>query len=173
VQPNYLRYAVQTAPPNDQFWLEGRLWGLDRIQAQPAWNAFSRGSDGCWSWPASTRVINYRHPDLAANMWRNPLEIPDKRDRRRPATGTWTMSSDIDARAHTGDPLDDQGHGTLTAGHIAAIGNNRRGHGRRHVEHEAAGVQVSGREGMGTDAGAIECLNYIVGPAEPRSVTSA
>src|SRR5262245_26788398 len=36
VQPNYLRYAVQSAPPNDPLWLDGSLWGLLRINAQPA-----------------------------------------------------------------------------------------------------------------------------------------
>ena len=70
--------------------------------------------------------VNYNHPDLAANMWRNPLEIPgngidDDGD------GYVDDVYGIDTVNHDSNPMDDQGHGTHTAGTIAAVGNNGLG----------------------------------------------
>lgn len=161
VQPNYLRYAVQSAPPNDRYWLEGRLWGLDRIQAPSVWNTFSRGDDRVIVASLDTG-INYRHPDLAANMWRNALEIPgngidDDGD------GYVDDVFGINALNHSGDPMDDHGHGTLTAGTIAAVGNNGEGVVGVTWNTRLLACKFLAANGVGTDAGAIECLNYIVG----------
>jgi subtilisin family serine protease len=160
VQPNYLRYAVQSAPPNDQYWLEGRMWGLERIKAQSVWNAFTRGDDRVVVASLDTG-INYRHPDLAANMWRNPLEIPGN-GLDDDGDGYVDDVYGIDARNHTGDPLDDHGHGTLTAGTIAAVGNNSEGTVGVTWNTKLLACKFLGPDGIGTDAGAIECFNYIV-----------
>jgi subtilisin family serine protease len=161
VQPNYLRYAVQSAPPNDPLWLEGRLWGLERIQAQSVWNTFSRGDDRVVVASIDTG-INYRHPDLAANMWRNPLEIPAN-GVDDDGNGYVDDVFGIDARTHTGNPMDDHGHGTLTAGTIAAAGNNTEGLVGVTWNTKLLACKFLGADGVGTDAGAIECFNYIVG----------
>ena len=81
-QPNYIRHIIQnTAPPNDPFWLDGSLWGLEKIQAQAVVDELHRGRR-----QRHRREHRHRrrlhHPDLAANMWRNPLEIPGNGDRR-------------------------------------------------------------------------------------------
>src|SRR5262245_61368989 len=41
-QPNYIRQAVgRIGPsPNDPLWIDGTLWGLEKIQAQPVWTGF-------------------------------------------------------------------------------------------------------------------------------------
>ena len=70
-QPNYRRSAIQTAPPNDPLWLDGSLWGLLKIQAQPAWNGFTSG-DGSVVVADIDTGVNYDHPDLAANVWSAP-----------------------------------------------------------------------------------------------------
>ena len=160
VQPNYLRYAVQSAPPNDRFWLEGRLWALDRIQAPSVWNTFSRGDDRVVVASLDTG-INYTHPDLAPNMWRNPLEIPGN-GIDDDNNGYVDDVFGIDTRKHNGDPLDDQGHGTLTAGTIAAAGNNDEGIVGVSWNAKLLACKFMDADGVGTDAGAIECFNYIV-----------
>jgi len=161
VQPNYLRYAIQSAPPNDPLWLEGRLWGLERIQAQPVWNAYSRGDETVVVATLDTG-INYRHPDLAANMWRNSLEIAGN-GVDDDGNGYVDDVFGIDARSHTGNPLDDHGHGTLVAGTIAAAGNNSVGLVGVTWNARLLACKFLGADGVGTDAGAIECFNYIVG----------
>ena len=76
VQPNYIRHIIQNvAPPNDPYWLDGSLWNMSQIQAPAMWANFTSG-DGSVVVASIDTGINYLHPDLAANVWRNPLEIP-------------------------------------------------------------------------------------------------
>ena len=71
VEPNYIRHV--TAEPNDPYWVNGSLWGLTKIKAKEAW-LVTTGSAAVVVANVDTGV-NYLHPDLAANMWRNPGEI--------------------------------------------------------------------------------------------------
>src|SRR5512134_3758640 len=104
-QPNYRRQAIAPPPPNDPFWLNDTLWGLQRIQAQQAWTNFTTGDPGVIVANLDTGV-NYLHPDLAANMWQNPGEIPangqDDDD-----NGYIDDVYGIDAFNHDSDPMDD------------------------------------------------------------------
>ena len=160
-QPNYVREAVQSAPPNDQFWLEGKLWGLERIEAPAAWTAFSHGNRDVVVASLDTGV-NYRHPDLSPNMWRNPLEIAGN-GIDDDGNGYVDDVFGIDTKNHDGNPLDDHGHGTLTAGTIAAAGNNGVGVVGVNWTSSILACKFLGQDGTGTDAGAIECFNYLVG----------
>src|SRR5678816_2374478 len=69
-QPNYIREFVGIAgpPPNDPLWLDGTLWGLQKIQAQAVWTGYTAGNGSVVIADIDTGV-NYNHPDLAANMW--------------------------------------------------------------------------------------------------------
>src|SRR3990172_7119060 len=67
-QPNYLIEAIAGPPPNDPYWLDGTLWGLQKIQAQQAWTGFTTGNGTVVIADIDTGV-NYNHPDLSANMW--------------------------------------------------------------------------------------------------------
>ena len=70
--------------------------------------------------------VNYNHEDLAANMWRNPGEIPGN-GIDDDHNGLVDDVYGCNAAARTGDPLDDEGHGTHVAGIIGAVGNNNIG----------------------------------------------
>ncbi|HEX5071491.1 MAG TPA: Ig-like domain-containing protein [Vicinamibacterales bacterium] len=161
VQPNYIRRAIQSpsAPPNDPSWLDGSLWGLQKIQAQQAWTNFTTGNGSVIVASIDTGV-DYTHPDLAPNMWRNPLEIPgngidDDGD------GYVDDVYGIDTVNHDSNPFDDQGHGTHTSGTIAAAGNNGLGVVGVNWNAKILACKFLSAEGSGTDAGAIECFDYI------------
>ena len=70
--------------------------------------------------------VDYSHPDLAANIWRNSREIPNNRidDDRN---GYIDDVKGWNFVAKNNDPMDDNGHGTHCAGNIAAVGNNNIG----------------------------------------------
>ena len=161
VAPNYIRHVVQSPgpPPNDPFWLDGTLWGMQKIQAQPAWANFG-GGDGSVIVASIDTGVNYNHPDLSANMWRNPLEIPgngidDDGD------GYVDDVYGIDTVNHDSNPMDDEGHGTHTAGTIAAVGNNGIGVAGVSWNAKILACKFIGSDGSGTDAGALECFQYI------------
>ena len=80
--------------------------------------------------------IDYRHPDLAPNMWRQPgrdrAGRPGQRqgqERHRWDDGNGYVDDvyGIDVTKHTGNPMDDSGHGSGLAGIIGAVGNNQKG----------------------------------------------
>ena len=57
--------------------------------------------------------VNLNHRDLAGNLWTNPA----------PTFGDFHGANFVNS-VTTGDPTDDNGHGTHVAGTIGAVGNN-------------------------------------------------
>ena len=160
-QPNYIRRTTQSATPNDPFWLNNSLWGLKQIHADTAWSSYTTG-DGSVVVADIDTGVNYLHPDLAANMWRNPGETPAN-GVDDDGNGYVDDVHGINAITHTGDPMDDHGHGTHTAGTIAGVGNNGVGVVGVNWNAKIVACKFMSAAGTGSDAGAIECFNYIVG----------
>jgi hypothetical protein len=78
--------------------------------------------------------INYNHEDLAANMWRNPGEIPGNGiddDGNGYVDDVYGIDTADDFYGNDSDPIDPQvdtlSHGTACASVIGAVGNNGRG----------------------------------------------
>lgn len=69
--------------------------------------------------------IDYNHPDLAANIWTNPNEIPDGFD--NDGNGFVDDIVGWDTFNLDNDPIDDNGHGTHVAGTVGASTNNNIG----------------------------------------------
>ena len=137
-EPNYLYQLPEVAAgekqalPDD---LSSKLWGLHNegqtggrpgadINAPEAWQITQgdRSAQGPLIAVIDTG-IDYSHPDLAANMWTNPGEIPgDGID--NDGNGVVDDVHGYNAFDQTGDPMDGHSHGTHCAGTIGAVGNN-------------------------------------------------
>ena len=103
--------------------------------------------------------IDYTHPDLAPNMWRNPFETAgDGVD--NDGNGYVDDVHGINAIANNGNPMDDNSHGTHAAGTIAAAGNNGVGITGVAWDAKLMGLKFLAADGSGSTADAIECLNY-------------
>ncbi len=161
--PNHLYYI--DAQPNDMFFHD--QWGLHTrgstdpndpdLDAEEVWDTFT-GSDTAVIGVVDTGV-DYRHIDLAENMWVNDQEISGNAldDDRN---GYVDDVHGINAIDRTGDPSDNEGHGTHVAGTIGAVGNNGLGVTGVAWTTRIAACRFLDRDGAGTEADAVHCFDY-------------
>lgn len=74
--------------------------------------------------------VDYNHADLRGNLWINSSEIPGNgidEDGNGFIDDIHGCSVVSDPRSHSGDPIDQHGHGTHVAGIIAAQAHNQAG----------------------------------------------
>lgn len=142
---------------NHQWGLRNMVSGFD-IAATKAWN-LARGSKKIAIVVIDTG-IDYTHPDLVNNMWVNPGEIPAN-GIDDDGNGYIDDIHGINAITGTGDPMDDNGHGTHIAGIIGSEGDN--GIGTAGVMHHVSLIACKflRANGSGTTEEAIKCLNYV------------
>ncbi|MDQ8179478.1 S8 family serine peptidase [Pelagicoccus sp. SDUM812005] len=116
--------SFPSATPSD--WDASRMWGLDQIGARDAWE-FETGA-------AADEVViavidtgmQRTHPDLAANLFRNPRDSTSN-GADEDGNGLVDDVSGWDFFDDDADPQDDDGHGTHVAGIAGAVGNNGSG----------------------------------------------
>ncbi|GGO67788.1 S8 family serine peptidase [Bowmanella pacifica] len=165
-QPNY-RVRALGAPNDARF---GDLWGLHNegqtggtvdadIDAVEAWD-IATGSRDVIVGVIDTGV-DYTHPDLVANMWVNPGEIPGDgvdNDGNGYIDDVYGINSILD----NGDPMDDHGHGSHVAGTVGAEGNNGVGVVGVSQQVSLVGCKFLASDGFGSTADAIQCVDYFV-----------
>jgi subtilisin family serine protease len=137
-EPNYLRW-VATTPPNDMLFTN--LWGLqntgqslngiagtagDDIRFIPAWALAQQPGTNRPVVAVIDTGVDYRHPDLAGNIWTNTGEIPSN-GFDDDSDGYVDDYYGYDFADNLPDPIDCGQHGTHVAGTIAAVGNNLTG----------------------------------------------
>jgi subtilisin family serine protease len=166
VEPDY-QVSIARTPDDPRF---DELWGLNNdgqtggtadadIDAVEAWD-ISTGSRDVVVGVIDTG-IDYSHSDLASNMWVNSSEIPgDGID--NDGNGFIDDVHGINAITDSGDPMDDEGHGTHVSGTIGASGGN--GVGVVGVNHEVSlvGCKFLDAAGNGSTSDAIKCIDYMV-----------
>ncbi len=164
IEPNYIYRASGT--PNDPRFSE--LWGMNNtgqtggandadIDAPEAWN-LQTGSDSVLIAVIDTGV-DYNHPDLAANIWTNPGEIPnngvdDDNNGFVDDVRGWDFVN------RDNDPMDDNLHGTHVAGTIGARGDNGEGVAGVNWRVKIMPLKFLGGDGSGTLANAISAILY-------------
>jgi subtilisin family serine protease len=169
-EPNYIVRKAQHVQltPNDPNFTQ--LWGLHNtgqtggtpdadIDAPEAWD-ITTGSSSVVVFVVDTGV-DYNHPDLNANLWRNPGEIPSN-GIDDDGNGYVDDVYGIDTYYNDTDPFDGDGHGTHVSGTIGAIGNNNVGVVGVNWSVKIGHCKFLSDFGSGTTAGAISCLQYIL-----------
>jgi subtilisin family serine protease len=147
------------AVPNDP--QHSTVWGLSAsgIDAASGWD-ITTGNDSVVVAVIDTGV-DYTHPDLAANIWTNPGEIAGN-GIDDDNNGYIDDVHGINALTGSGDPMDDNGHGTHVSGTIGAVGNNGVGVAGVNWKVQIMGLKFLGASGSGSLSGAVVALNYAV-----------
>ena len=160
--------AVRTAATVSNDPSFGSLWGMHNtgqsggtpdadIDAPQAWD-LARG-DGSVVVAVIDTGVDYTHPDLAPNVWRNPGEVAgDNID--NDGNGYVDDVHGWDFFNDDADPMDDDGHGTHVAGTIAAAGNNSTGVVGVNWNAKVMALKFLGADGTGTLSGALAAVNY-------------
>src|SRR6267378_75221 len=178
-EPNYIVHT--TAIPNDPRF--GELWGLQNtgqtIQGFPGIPGADISVTAAWDISTGSRAnvaavidtgIDYRHPDLAANIW------------SAPAAFTVTIggqsitcpagSHGFNAITLVCDPLDDNDHGSHLSGTIGAVGNNGTGVVGVNWTASIMGSKFLDATGTGTTADAINAIEFVVQAKAAFAATS-
>ncbi|MCL4742732.1 MAG: S8 family serine peptidase [Phycisphaerales bacterium] len=167
-EPDYiLRTCVI---PNDTHF--SRLWGMHNtgqtvngvtgkvdadIDGPEAWDVY-KGNPNFVVAIIDTGM-NYNHPDLAANRWENPGEIPNN-GIDDDGNGYIDDIYGYDFYSNDNNPYD-TGHGTHVAGTVGAVGNNGTGVVGVNWQCKLMALRFLG-SGGGTTTGAINSLQYAV-----------
>ncbi|MEA1048645.1 S8 family serine peptidase [Lamprobacter modestohalophilus] len=176
-EPDYVR-RIDT---NDPYY--GYQWGLENTGQSISGTSGTANADidADLAWGITTgnpalpvavidTGVDYTHPDLAANIWVNPGEIPGN-GIDDDGNGYVDDIYGYDFFANDGDPMDEGGHGTHVAGTICAEGNNRQG-----ISGVAWGCKIVALRFLGPDGGytsdAVMALDYAVAMGVPISNNS-
>ena len=169
-EPNYVYHIAQQVflTPNDSQFTQ--LWGLHNtgqtggtedadIDAPEAWDLSTGSSDVVVATIDSG--VDYNHPDLADNIWRNIPECDGIANVDDDGNGFVDDCYGADMANNDSDPLDDHGHGTHVAGIIGARGNNSVGVVGVNWEVKIMACKFLNASGLGFTSNAIRCLEYV------------
>ncbi len=132
------------------------------INALLAWEKKTTGSEDVVVAVLDSGV-DYTHPDLVSNVWTRPFEVEEYYDRQ---IGYVDDQYGYDAVTDSGDPMDDNGHGTHCAGIIGADGNNSIGIAGINWQVKIMPLKFMSKGGFGSTKDAIEAINYVINRKE-------
>ncbi|CAN5520167.1 hypothetical protein BH20ACI3_BH20ACI3_09380 [soil metagenome] len=154
LHPNDERFSEQWALDND-----GRSGGKEGadIGALRAW-ATTTGAENIVVAVLDSGV-DYTHSDLQNNIWIRPDNIEQYEDRQ---LGSIEDVHGYNAVDNSGDPMDENGHGTHCAGIIGAEGGNKIGISGINWKVKIMPLKFINAIGFGNGKNAIEAINYVI-----------
>lgn len=177
VEPDYLLTADLT--PTDAAFVDGSLWGLKNTGQNGGVAGADIAAPAAWDLTTgSTNVIvavidtgiRYTHKDLASQMWINPGETGLDAQGKNKATNGIDDDQDgykdnvygINAITGSGNPMDDNDHGTHVAGTIGAAANDGNPHVGVTWRVSLMACKFLAAGGSGSTSDAIKCINFAV-----------
>ncbi|HKP51629.1 MAG TPA: S8 family serine peptidase [Chloroflexia bacterium] len=134
-EPNAIYRLMVT--PNDPQYVAGQQWGLTQIRAEQAWDVTKGSGDFIIAILDTGTALD--HPDLEGKIVQG-----------------------YDFHNNDGDPSDDEGHGTYTAGIAAAISDNGTGIAGVSWGARIMPVKVLSASGSGSDSKIAQGIRWAV-----------
>lgn len=154
LHPNDARFSEQWALANDG--QNGGKAGAD-VAALRAW-ATTTGDDDIIVAVLDSGV-DYNHIDLQHNIWVRAENVKQYEDTE---LGSIEDVHGYNAVDNTGDPMDENGHGTHCAGIVGAEGGNEIGISGVNWKVKIMPLKFMNASGFGTSKNAIEAINYVI-----------
>ncbi|HUA68706.1 MAG TPA: S8 family serine peptidase [Candidatus Saccharimonadales bacterium] len=173
-EPNYLRW-VTTLTPNDTYFTN--QWALqntgqfvsgtedvagtsgDDIHFVPGWALAQQPGTNPPIVAVIDTGVDYRHPDLASNIWINTAENPTN-GLDNDGDGYVNDYYGYDFADNRPDPMDSGFHGTHVAGIIAAVGNNAMGIIGVDYHAQIMALRASSDGDTLADSAVIQAIDY-------------
>ena len=158
-EPNYIYRISKT--PNDPFF--NNLWGMKAIgvDAEKAWDITTGSATTVLA--VIDTGIDYDHPDLKDNMWKNDAEAQGQAGVDDDGNGIVDDiygANFVVANKPTGDPKDDHSHGTHCAGTIGARGDDGVGVVGVTWNVRLMAIKFLSKDGGGTLESAVKSIDY-------------
>ncbi|MHC4742810.1 MAG: S8 family serine peptidase [Planctomycetota bacterium] len=164
--PNY-EVRAHSIIPNDPMFQE--LWNMHNtgetggtadadVDAPEAWEITTGNREVVVA--VIDTGVDYRHVDLAANMWVNEAERDGTTGVDDDKNGFVDDIYGYDFHNYDGDPIDDDGHGSHVAGTIGAVGNNNIGVTGVCWDVKIMAVKFLDENGTGSTADGISSVQY-------------
>jgi thermitase len=157
VEPVFLYHAL--VEPNDGQY--SQQWAWPEISAPAGWDIQTDSKDVVVA--VIDTGVDYNHEDLAGNMWRNPDEVPSNGiDDDGNGIVDDIHGANFVPTTPTGDPMDDNNHGTHVSGTIGALTHNTTGVAGTSWKPQIMALKFLSASGSGSTVGAIKAIEYAI-----------